>query len=248
MIFIRSTLFNFLFYCVWSPFICIALMPSLIFPRRITAMVAALYQNGAYYLARFILGLDYELRGAEHQPKDVNAYLVASKHFSAYETLLLYQLFKDPTIILKKELLMIPIFGWFLKKLDVIAIDRGNPGGAWASLYAGAEKMREQDRPIIIYPQGTRVPLDSTPKEKPYKTGIIKLYTNVGLPILPVALNTGLYWPKNSFFKRPGKVVIEFLPVIQPGLPADQVMKTLEEQIETNSARLVSEGRQRLAK
>ena len=116
MTFLRSTLFNFLFYCVWSPIICIGMAPCLLLPRGFTVWVATLYQDGPYYLAKYILGIDYELRGAEHRPQN-GAYLVASKHQSAYETLILYQLFGDPTIVLKKELLGIPLFGWFLRNM-----------------------------------------------------------------------------------------------------------------------------------
>ena len=156
---LRSILFNILFYGVWSPLIILGLAPCLLLPRGFAVWVATLYQDGPYYLAKYILGIDYELRGAEHKPAS-GAYLVASKHQSAYETLLLYQLFGDPTIVLKKELLSIPVFGWFLKKLEVIAVDRGNSAAAKNSLQEGAKRMKEQNRPIIIYPQGTRVGVD----------------------------------------------------------------------------------------
>ena len=239
---LRSIVFNFLFYCIWSPLIVIGLAPCLLLPRGFAVWVATLYQDGPYYLAKYILGIDYELRGAEHRPAS-GAYIVASKHESAYETLLLYQLFGDPTIVLKKELLSIPVFGWFLKKLEVISIDRGNSGQSKNSLAIGAQRMREQNRPIIIYPQGTRVGVDTTTAEKPYKGGVSKLYGAVNLPILPVAINTGLYWPRNSFWKYPGKVVIEFLPLIPTGLPPESILKMLETQIEEASAKLAAEGR-----
>lgn len=241
---LRSILFNFLFYGVWSPLIVLGLAPCLLLPRGFAVWVATLYQDGPYYLAKYILGIDFELRGAEHRPTS-GAYIVASKHQSAYETLLLYQLFGDPTIVLKKELLSIPVFGWFLKKLEVIAIDRGNSGNAKNSLAEGAQKMKEQNRPIVIYPQGTRVGVDATTAEKPYKGGVSKLYGAVNLPILPVAINTGLYWPRNSFWKYPGTVVIEFLPLIPTGLPPETILKTLEAQIEEASNKLVAEGRAR---
>lgn len=241
---LRSIVFNLLFYGVWSPLIVLGLAPCLLLPRGFAVWVATLYQDGPYYLAKYILGIDYELRGAEHRPTS-GAYIVASKHESAYETLLLYQLFGDPTIVLKKELLSIPVFGWFLKKLEVIAIDRGNSAQSKNSLAIGAQKMKDQNRPIIIYPQGTRVGVDDTTAEKPYKGGVSKLYGAVNLPILPVAINTGLYWPRNSFWKYPGKVIIEFLPLIPTGLPPESILKMLETQIEEASARLVAEGRAR---
>lgn len=242
MTFLRSLIFNILFYGIWTPLICISMAPCLLLPRGFTVWVATLYQDGPYYLAKYILGIDYELRGSEHRPAN-GAYLVASKHQSAYETLILYQLFGDPTIVLKKELLDIPLFGWFLKKLEVISIDRGNSAQAKISLQEGAQRMKEKNRPIVIYPQGTRVSVDANTAEKPYKGGISKLYGAVDLPILPVAINTGLYWPRNSFMKYPGKVIIEFLPLIPTGLPPESILKMLEQQIETASNKLVAEGR-----
>lgn len=239
---IRSILFNILFYGLWTPLVCISMAPCLIFPRGFTVWVASMYQSVSYYMAKYILGIDYEVRGLEHRPS-TGAYIVASKHQSAYETLLLYALFGDPTIILKKELLSLPLFGWFLKKLDVIAIDRGNSAAAKASLQTGAAKMKAQGRPIVIYPQGTRVAVDATTAEKPYKGGISKIYAQTDLPVLPVALNTGLYWPRNSFWKHPGKVIVEFLPLIPAGEEPESIVRRLESIIEPASKRLIAEGR-----
>jgi 1-acyl-sn-glycerol-3-phosphate acyltransferase len=241
---IRSILFNILFYGVWTPIVCICMMPCLIFPRAFTVWVASFYQRGAYILEKYILGLDYEVRGLEHRPPHGVPYLVAAKHFSAYETMKLYALFRDPTIILKRELLSLPIFGWFLRKLDVIAIDRGNREQAMGSLIDGAKRMARENRPIVIFPQGTRVRTDETTKDKPYKGGILKLYAATNLPIIPLAMNSGLYWPRNAFWKRSGKVIFEFLPPIPPGIPTSQVMAMIESQVEEASNRLLAEGRQ----
>ncbi|MFA5592287.1 MAG: lysophospholipid acyltransferase family protein [Micavibrio sp.] len=244
---LRSILFNILFYGVWTPLVCLCMAPCLLFPRPFTVWVADFYQRGTYLLERFVLGLDYEIRGIENRPPHGQPYIAAAKHYSAYETLKLYRLFKDPTVVLKRELLWIPVFGWFLKKLDVIAIDRGNRESAMASLIAGAQRMRDDNRPIVIFPQGTRVPVDAATRQKPYKGGIVKLYVATSLPIVPVAMNSGLYWPRNAFWKKPGKVVFEFLPPIPPGLAPAEVMAALEERIETASNRLVEEGRQAIA-
>lgn len=246
MIFLRSTIFNFLFYGIWTPVVCICMMPCLLFPRGFTVWVAAFYQKGAYILEKYILNLDYEVRGLEHRPPKGQSYLAACKHYSAYETLKLYALFDDPTIILKKELLSLPIFGWFLKKLDVIAIDRGNREQSLSSLIDGAKYMRDHKRPIVIFPQGTRVEIDSTPSQKPYKGGIVKLYTATKMPIIPLAMNSGLYWPRNSYLKKSGKVIFEFLPPIPPDLPPGDILAMVEEKIETASNRLVEEGRKAL--
>lgn len=245
---IRSILFNILFYGVWTPLICITMAPCLLLPRGFTVWVADFYQDGAYILEKYILGLDYEVRGLEHRPPKGTTYLVGAKHFSAYETLKLYRLFGDPTIILKRELLSLPLFGWFLKKLDVIAIDRGNREQSMSSLIDGAKKMQGQSRPIVIFPQGTRVKVDATTSEKPYKGGIAKLYTATNLKIVPLAMNSGLYWPRNSFWKQPGKVVFEFLPAIEPGLTGQEAMKILEERVESATAKLVEEGRKAMAR
>lgn len=240
---LRSLAFNILFYGVWTPLVCTAGLPFLLFGRKGALGVSRFYTDGVHVLEKYVLGLDYEIRGIEHRPPANTPYLVAAKHQSAYETVKLFRLFRDPTIILKRELLWLPLFGWYLRGLDVIAIDRGRREQATASLYAGAKKMRDQNRAIIIFPQGTRVKPDATVKEKPYKGGIIKLYNELGLPILPVAMNSGLYWPRNGFWKKPGKVIFEFLPLIPPGLQGPDVMKALEEQIETTSKALVEEGR-----
>lgn len=244
---LRSILFNILFYGVWTPVICISMAPCLLLPRGFTVWVADFYQDGTYFLEKYILNLTYEVRGLEYRPARGEPYLAACKHYSAYETLKLYPLFGDPTIVLKRELLSLPLFGWFLKKLDVIAIDRGNRETAMSSLISGAQHMKEEKRPIVIFPQGTRVKVGASTKEKPYKGGIIKLYAATNLPILPLATNSGLYWPRNSFWKKSGKVIFEFLPPIEPGLPGADVMKILEERIESASNRLIEEGRKALA-
>lgn len=244
---IRSLVFNLCFYVLLTPIFCIALMPSLLFGRKAVYHVAKLYQQLSYILERYVMNLRYEVRGFENVPQDHGHFLVAAKHQSAHETMKLLLLFKDPTIILKKELLSIPIFGWFLKGLEVIAIDRSNREQSMSSLIDGARRMQENNRPIVIFPQGTRVNVGTTTKKKPYKGGIAKLYAATGIPVVPMALNSGLYWPRNSFWKRSGTVLIEFLPMIPPGLPPSELMAILEEQIETASDRLAEEGRAALA-
>lgn len=244
---IRSILFNILFYGIMTPAVCIFMFPALLLPRGAALWVATTYQKLSYYLEKYVMGLDYEVRGIEYMPKDTNTYLVAAKHYSAYETLKLFLLFRDPTIIMKKEVLSLPLFGGFLKKVGAIAIDRSNRERAAQSLIEGANRMKVEDRPIVIFPQGTRVAITDTTDKKPYKGGIAKLYAATNLPIVPVALNSGLYWPRNSFWKKSGKVIIEFLPPIEPGIPEREVVKVLEDRIEAASQKLVEEGQQALA-
>lgn len=244
---IRSIIFNILFYGFLTPAVCTLLLPALLFPRGAALWVAETYQRLSHLLEKYVMGLDYEVRGIEHVPTNTNAYLAAAKHYSAYETLKLFLLFRDPSIILKRELLSIPLFGWFLKKLDVIAIDRTNREKSMLSLIEGAKKTKDQNRPIVIFPQGTRVAVSDTTDKKPYKGGIAKVYGATNLPIIPVALNSGLYWPRNSFWKKSGKVIIEFLPPIDPGIPERDVLKVLEYKIETATQKLIEEGQQALA-
>lgn len=239
---IRSIIFNFLFYVILTPGVCIITMPALL-SRRATLAVARFYQRANYFLEKHVMNLDFEVRNAHLIPEG-GQFIAAIKHQSAYETMKLLFLFEDPTIILKRELLRIPIFGWFLKKLEVIDIDRSNREDSLRSLREGAQKMKDNHRPIVIFPQGTRVSADATTKERPYKGGIMKLYSATNMPIIPIALNTGVYWPRNSFWKKSGKVIFEVLPSIPAGLDSGQVMKALEETIEPASKKLVEEARQ----
>lgn len=240
MIFLRALLFNIFFYG-FTVLACFVLVPLVLFPRDTILKAVCFWTGGVAWIEKHILGLTYEIRGAEHKPAQ-GTYIVAAKHQSAYETMKLHHLFGDPTIVLKKELLSIPLFGTFLKKVGVIAINRKNKDEAVAAILEGAQRMADQNRPIVIFPQGTRVAPETTAAQKPYKGGIVKLYKNTDLPILPLALNSGLFWRRNSFIKRPGHVVFEFLPVIENGLPEKKVMKALEDRIESKSNALMEEA------
>lgn len=241
MIFIRSVLFNICFY-VATTIVCTLFIPVFLLPRGVTLWVTRLWLAIVYFLEKNILGLTFEIRGKEYLPKS-GSYIVAAKHQSAYETLKLHHLFGDPTIVLKRELLNIPLFGNFLKKLDVIAINRGNKEESMKSIVDGAKRMQSQARPIIIFPQGTRVDVNATTKQKPYKGGTVKMYSHTDMPIIPLALNSGLFWPRNSFIKKPGKVIFQFLPPIESGLPDKKVMKALEDRIEETSIKLMNEAK-----
>ncbi len=241
VIFIRSIIFNIFFYG-FTTLVCLLLMPALLFPRSVVLGVTKLYLNGVRVIEKYILGLTYEIRGQQNLPKD-GAYIVAAKHQSAYETMKLHALFGDPTIVLKKELLNIPIFGAFLKKIDVIPIDRSSKEDAIKAIVSGAKRMQENNRPIVIFPQGTRTATNATTTQKPYKGGIVKMYSNTDLPVIPMALNSGLFWGRNSFFKKPGKVIFEFLSPIETGLPDKKVMKAIEDRIEEKSYALMREAK-----
>lgn len=241
MIFLRTLLFNILFFS-YTFLCCVFFLPSFLFPRSVILFVTHFWLAGVSILEKFILGLTYEIRGKQYLPRE-GSYIVAAKHQSTYETFKLHALFGDPTIILKKELVNIPIFGTFLKKIDVIPIDRKNKEEAIIAIIDGAKRMQKHNRPIIIFPQGTRVAVDLDTSKKPYKSGIAKMYSQIDLPIIPMALNTGLFWSKHKFLKRPGKVVFEFLAPIEPGLPEKKVMKALEDRIEEKTYELMQEAK-----
>lgn len=237
---IRSTIFNLCFY-ILTGLSCILLLPTLILPRQAFMAVVHGFVYTTAFLEKYILGLSYEVRGREHIPAS-GAYIVAAKHQSAYETFKLHILFSDPAIVLKRELLKIPLWGNYLAKSDVIAIDRSSPKLAIKSIQDGAQRMAAMGREIIIFPQGTRVSPQITAAQKPYKIGIIRMQEATNLPIIPMALNTGMFYPRQGWCKKPGRVVFEFLPAIEPADDAAANLKALETVLEAKSNALMDEA------
>lgn len=216
----------------------LAFIPALLLHRRWIVFGQRLWSNGIIFMLRTICGLRLEIRGREYIP--AGAGIIAAKHQSAFETTVFHTITDDPAIILKKELLRIPVYGWYCRKTKMIAVDRKGHAAALKSMLSQAEQAIADNRPIIIFPEGTRSPLD---KDLPYQPGIAALYSKLNQPVTPVALNTGLFWPRKSFFCRSGVMVIEFLPPIEPGLDRRRFMDELKERIETKTRELVAEGR-----
>ena len=188
-------------------------------------------------LLRVVAGIDYEVRGREKIPR--GPILVAAKHQSAWETFALLTLFDNPAIILKRELQWIPVFGWLTVKARMVPVDRGAGARALTALAERARIELAAGRQLIIFPEGTRRPVGAEPR---YTRGIVHLYATAGVPCVPVALNTGLFWPRRSIMLRPGKVVVEILDPIAPGLDRDEFFERLKSGIETATARLLVEG------
>ncbi|CAO3438301.1 lysophospholipid acyltransferase family protein [Azospirillum endophyticum] len=234
MIWIRSLAFNIAFHA-WTALMCVALLWMLLLPRPQMVAVVVWYLRTVGWLERTLVGIRYEVRGRENLPD--GPYLLAAKHQSAWETMKLHLLVKDPAIILKRELMWIPIWGWYAAKAKMIPVDRGAGGAAIKSLIRNSRPVRDEGRPIVIFPQGTRV---APGAYRPYRIGVGVLYESLQIPIVPMALNAGLYWPRHSFLKRPGTVVVEFLPPIMPGRPRAEAMRELEERLEAASDRLVT--------
>jgi 1-acyl-sn-glycerol-3-phosphate acyltransferase len=230
--FVRSTLW-FVYFLAVSVAMHIAAVPTLILPRRAIVRTSQAWSRVLLWGLKRIAGLDYEVRG--EIPR--GAVLVAAKHMSMWDTIALYMLLDDTVIVLKRELLAIPFYGWYLKKAGMIAIDRAAAGNALRRMAAQARAVAAQGRSIVIFPEGTRKKPGAAPD---YKPGVAGLYTQLALPCVPVALNSGQFW--SGFARRPGRIVIEFLPSIPAGLKRAEFMRELQTRIETATARLVAEG------
>ena len=182
--------------------------------------MAALAIHGRFelWLLRVIVGTKLEVRGAEKLP--AGACLVAAKHQSAWETFGLIPLFRDPALVMKRELFWIPLHGWFSHKFEMIPVDRDKGPSALRRMLREARKRAADGREIIIFPEGTRRAPGAPPD---YKTGVVLLYEGLGLPCVPVALNSGVFWPRRSLLRRPGAIVVEFLDPIQAGVAQGRV-------------------------
>ncbi len=236
MTIIRSILF-FIWFALASVVIAVGGVWVLLLPRRATKILSKTWSRAVLFGLKYIAGLDYEVRGTIPR----GAVLVASKHMSMWDTVALYLLLDDAAAVVKRSLLTVPFYGWYLWKAGVIAIDRDAKASALKQMVADAKARHAQNRPIFIFPEGTRK-LPGTPPD--YKPGVAALYTQLGVDCVPVALNSALFWSGPAgFIKRSGRVVIEFLPPIPPGLKRAAFMEQLQTRIETATDALVVEGR-----
>jgi 1-acyl-sn-glycerol-3-phosphate acyltransferase len=237
MIWARAALFNLAFY-LWTIGIGILALPLMLAPRRVVMTFGTFWSAVTLKLLGWIVGLTHEVRGRENLPK--GGCIVALKHQSAWETLALPVVFPDPATVLKRELLAIPIYGWYARRAGAISVDRKAGGAALKRMLPEARAAAAAGRPIAIFPEGTRTAVG---ERRPYQPGVAALYLQLGLPLVPVAVNSGLFWGRRAFLKRPGRIVLEILPAIPPGLKRREVMEELEKRIETATGRLVAEGR-----
>ena len=232
----RSLLFNLLFYVTTTLFVVLG-SPLLFAPRRWAMAALAVHARFELWLLRVIVGTKLEVRGLDKLPD--GAYLVASKHQSAWETFALIPLFRDPALLMKRELFWIPFHGWFSRKFEMIPVDRDKGPTALRRMLREAKKRIADAREIIVFPEGTRRAPGAPPD---YKTGVVLLYAALGVPCVPVALNSGLFWPRRSVIRRPGTIVVEFLDPIPPGLDKAEFLHRLESAIEDASNRLLTEA------
>jgi 1-acyl-sn-glycerol-3-phosphate acyltransferase len=233
----RSAVFNLLFYVTLILFLVLG-TPLLLCRRSVPMAALKLWAQSATWLMQVICGTTMEVRGREHIPH--GAALIAGKHQSLWETFAILPLLDDPCMVLKRELTLIPFFGWFSRKLGAIALERSAGSTALRNLVKRAKEEAAAGRQIVIMPEGTRKGPDDAPD---YKPGAAALYSQLGVPCVPFGLNAGLFWPRRKFLRFPGMIVIEFLPAIPAGLSRGDFQTRLETAIETSTRALVAEAR-----
>lgn len=233
---LRSGLYN-VFFFGWTTVIMCLCLPLTFAPPIMSFRIGRIWARVSIWGLKVICGLRYELRGFENIPPA--PYLMACKHQSAWDTLLIAIMTYNPSLVLKAELMAIPVFGRYLRRAGMIPIDRSRGTKSIRDMIARAGPLRDEGRPIVIFPEGTR----TVPgRHLPYHPGVAALYRELGLPVVPVALNSGLFWGRNSFLKKPGCILVEVLPSIEPGLHRKVFMPRLETAMEEASARLVQES------
>lgn len=239
MILLRSLAYQVVFV-LWTLVLGVLFLPLLAGRRLWAQRAARLWARGVLLLQRHLLALDFEVRGVENLPRGPAVF--ASKHQSAWETLVFHHLLDDPAFILKRSLLALPFIGFYLWKSGQIAIDRKGGAKALAALMQAARRAIAEGRQIVIFPEGHRQPPGVTGE---YHPGVMLLYRDLEAPLIPVALDSGLYWGRNAFLRRPGRIVLEFLPAVPRGLDRRTFMRTLRERIEGATRALEAEARRR---
>ena len=236
MIWARALAFNFAFF-TWTVIAGTIGLPFLIAPRPVTMQFGRFWARSILFLLRIIVGLDHEIRGLDRIPR--GGCIIAMKHQSAWDTLIPLVVLSDPAAVVKRELLLLPFYGWYATRAGSIGIDRKAGASALRRMIAAARPVAAEGRPIIIFPEGTRV---APGARLPYQPGVAALYQALAVPLVPVAVNSGYFWGRRSFLKRPGRIVLEFLEPIPPGRPRRGVMAELEERVEAATAALLREA------
>ena len=231
--FFRSIIFYLLLY-MWTLTLGVLALPYLLLPNSYVRSLANLWISGILELLKLTCGITYEIKNIENIPD--RAVIVASKHQSAFETLLLFRLVKNSIFIHKRELFLIPIFGLYLKKSNMISINRNEGAKAIRKMLNEVKQNILNGYSIIIFPEGTR----KKPGDPPdYKTGIAGIYKESEAEVLPVAVNSGNYWPKHTFIKKPGKIIIKFLKPIPSKLEKSEFLKKIESVIEDETNKII---------
>jgi 1-acyl-sn-glycerol-3-phosphate acyltransferase len=228
MSFLRSAFYQILFL-PWALILCVGFLPLLAAaPRRTVQHAARFWLEGALWMQKHILGLSFEVIGAENLPS--GGAILAAKHQSAWETMVFHRLVGDPAFVLKRELLNLPLIGWYMRGTGQIPIDRASRGSALKLMLDKGKRAVEQGRSLVIFPEGTRQPTGKTGR---YHSGVFKLYDALDVPVVPIALNSGQFWSRNAFIRHPGTITLQVLAPIPPGLAREAFMARLQDDIET---------------
>lgn len=242
MTFIRSLLFTTIFL-IGTGLISVVCTPLILMPASWTHKMIHIWTNFIMFSMRKLTGLDYKIIGKENLPS--GAVIIASKHQSAFETFAYPAFLDNAVFILKKELMAIPFFGWYLKKIGYVGIDRSAGASAVKKMLTGCSRELKKGKQIIIFPEGTRT---AHKANKPYQPGIYLLYKHCGVPVIPAALNSGQFWGKRTFTKKTGVITIKFLPAIPSGLNKRDFLAKLKETIETAYDEIATEAETHISK
>lgn len=232
--YLRSVLFITQMYAA-MPIVGLCFAPWAMFSRRGAYAACKTYSRYVFWTAGWMVGMRCEVRGSVPQDE----VLIAAKHQSFLDIMMIFTALPAAKFIMKKEILMTPIIGQYARRLGCVAVDRGKRGAAIEKMVADVNAGRAEPGQLIIYSQGTRV---APGAKMPYKVGTAVLYEQLGQPCVPVATNVGVLWPKRGMLRKPGIAVVEFLPAIPPGRGRDDFMATLEERVEDKSDALMAEA------
>lgn len=240
MIGLRTALFHLAFY-LSTIVLAVLYLPLLLAPRRVVQRAAAWWLRGSLFLVRVICGVRFRIIGRDLIPH--GAAIIAAKHQSAWDTMIFHQILDDPVYAVKRELFAIPLVGWYMRKAGCIPIDRGSRVRALRTMIDGAAEAVAAGRQVVVFPEGTRV----TPgTERPYHAGIAALYERCAAPVIPVALNSGVFWGRRSFRKYPGVITLEILPAMPEGHDRGAFLHELRARIEGASERLREQAEQQM--
>jgi 1-acyl-sn-glycerol-3-phosphate acyltransferase len=231
-----SLVFNLLFI-PWTAVVVLLGLPVVSSGRPGVYILARIWARGTFWLLAHLIGLRHRVLGRERLPAE--PVLAAMKHQSSWDILAGVLTFREPAFVLKRELTWIPVFGWYLLLAGMIPLDRRGGGAALRRLLRKGRSAVAAGQSVLIYPEGTRTLPGTT---RPYHPGVAGLYEQLGVPVVPIAVNSGLFWPRRSFLKRPGTITMEILEPIPPGLDRRTFLKELELRLETASKRLAEAG------
>ncbi|NOE27660.1 1-acyl-sn-glycerol-3-phosphate acyltransferase [Ruegeria sp. HKCCD6157] len=230
---VRSLIFMIVIYA-WMLILGIVFLPYALFSKAGALRACKTYARSTMWLARWMVGIRCEVRGGV----PTNEVVIAAKHQSFLDIIIIFDAIPHGKFIMKRELLFTPVIGMYARRLGCIPVNRGKRGAAVTKMVKDVSKEFSEPGQLVIYPQGTRV---APGAKKPYKVGTAVLYEGLGFPCVPVATNAGVFWPRTGVMRKPGLVIVDFLDPIEPGVGRDEFLARLEDVIETRSNELMRE-------